>query len=518
MQPTVPTYFAGAQSTVSASLGCFLPMFLMALWLCGFLMILCLWCVRWRRISAVVREAVRLREGREVETLRRVERMHGLQKALDIRLSSASLEPGIFGIIRPVLLWPQGISPRLEDAHLETVLAHELLHVRRRDNLAAALHMAVQAIFWFYPLVWWLGGRLLEERERACDEAVLESGGNRKVYAESVLKICEFCVGAPMTCVASINGADLKKRICHIMTEGVTRDLDFSKKLLLVVAALLALITPITSGLLHPTLTHARSQPQSTADANTLVYDTVSIKSSAPAEEWGFLFGGRTFTATNITLRDLIADAYDVDATGISGGPGWLTSEKFDVHASMGPSTLDKLNALPQPQANLEREHMVQALLTDHFHLLLQHQNKELSAYSLVVDENGPKLKQAMAGDTYADGLKGPDGVPIGPHRMRSVNGELTVQSLPMTEVAKLLTGQLHRTVFDHTGLTGDYDFTLKWTPDNTQSAGPRGPESNRSGPSIFVAIRQQLGLELESQNVPMDVLVIAHATRPSEH
>ncbi len=90
--------------------------------------------------------------------------------------------------------------------------------------------------------------------------------------------------------------------------------------------------------------------------------------------------------------------------------------------------------------------------------------------------------------------------------------------SLPMREVAKLLTKQLDHTVLDHTGLTGDYDFTLNWTPDKTQPAGLRGPESNQSGPSIFTAIRQQLGLKLEPQNVPMEVLAIDHAERPSEN
>jgi bla regulator protein blaR1 len=106
-------------------------------------------------------------------------------------LSRACLEPGIFGIARPVLVWPAGISERLPDAHLEAILAHELWHVRRRDNLAAAVHMAVEAIFWFYPLVWWLGSRLLDERERACDEEVLDlvrrrAPGLRREHSESL--------------------------------------------------------------------------------------------------------------------------------------------------------------------------------------------------------------------------------------------------------------------------------------------------------------------------------------------
>ncbi|PYT70477.1 MAG: hypothetical protein DMG42_19190, partial [Acidobacteria bacterium] len=167
---------------------------LFAVWLSGFLLILFVWFARWRRISATVRKAVPLREGREVEVLRRMMAVGGVRKRIEILLACASLEPGIFGIARPVLLWPEGLSERLDDAHLEAILAHELWHVQRRDNLAAAVHMLVEAVFWFHPLLWWLGARLVEERERACDEEVLEMGKERQVYAESILKICEFCV------------------------------------------------------------------------------------------------------------------------------------------------------------------------------------------------------------------------------------------------------------------------------------------------------------------------------------
>src|SRR6202030_268940 len=114
-----------------------------ALWLCGFLAVVITWVIRWRRMSAALRNGVPLRDGREVEALRRIESAGGLRKRIQMFLSSASLEPGIFGIARPVLVWPQGISARLDDAHVEAILAHEVGHVRRRDNLFAAIHMLV---------------------------------------------------------------------------------------------------------------------------------------------------------------------------------------------------------------------------------------------------------------------------------------------------------------------------------------------------------------------------------------
>jgi bla regulator protein BlaR1 len=123
-----------------------LPSLLGATWLCGLIAVLLVWLTRWRRISAVVREAAPLHAAREVKALRRLESKAGMKPPLEMRLSPASLEPGIFGIWRPVLLWPEGISQRLGDEHLDAILAHELGHVRRRDNLAAAMHMVVSRI------------------------------------------------------------------------------------------------------------------------------------------------------------------------------------------------------------------------------------------------------------------------------------------------------------------------------------------------------------------------------------
>ena len=103
-----------------------------------------------------------------------------------------------------------GIIERLTPTQLEAVLAHELTHVWRRDNLTAAMHMIVEAVFWFHPLVWWIGARLVEERERACDEEVLRLGNEAQVYAESILKVCQFYIESPLACVSGVTGSDLR--------------------------------------------------------------------------------------------------------------------------------------------------------------------------------------------------------------------------------------------------------------------------------------------------------------------
>lgn len=239
-----------------------LPSVLAAIWICGLVVVLAAWYGRWRKISAVIREGTPLLEGREVDALRRMERIGGLRRPIRMLLSQASLEPGVFGIARPVLLWPEGISKHLDDTHLQAIIAHEVWHVRRRDNLAAAMHMLVEAIFWFHPVVWWLGARLVDERERACDEQVLALGSERQVYAESILRTCKFCAGFPLPCVSGVTGADLKRRIVHIMTTRPAHSLDFSRKLLLGGGAFAAIAIPVMFGLLHASPLRAESRAE----------------------------------------------------------------------------------------------------------------------------------------------------------------------------------------------------------------------------------------------------------------
>jgi bla regulator protein blaR1 len=525
---TMPVITPATSSTVSPSLVHLLPDSLGAVWLCGFLVVLSVSYARWRRVSAIVREAVPLLEGREVLALQRLERMGGLRKRTEILLARASLEPGIFGIARPVLVWPEGISEHLEDVHLEAIVAHELSHVRRRDNLAAAIHMVVEAIFWFHPLVWWLGARLVEERECACDEEVLELGSDRQVYAESILKTCEFCVGSPLVLVSGVTGADLKKRILRIMTEHHGRKLDFSRKLMLTAAGLLAVAAPVLIGVLHATQVRAESQAPNTS--TPYEYEAASIKpNKSDTNMVRLMFSPDGLTATNGTLQMLIHAAYGVEDHQISGGPGWLNSDHYDIEAKMDSATAEALHKLSEDQGRLERQRMLQALLADRFKLTIHRETKELPIYALVIAKNGPKIQEARPGDTYPNGFKGPDGRAGAGMFFMNGNGSVTGQGIPIENLTRLLSRQLGRTVVDKTGLTGKYDFTVKWTPDESQGAmfkgpgsGPQGsaskPPPDSSGPSIFTAIQEQLGLKLESQKGLVEILVIDHVEKPSEN
>src|SRR5579863_7658232 len=244
-QPFTPAAPAPLANKASVPIGAstVLPM----VWLCGFATVIVGWARQWRRVRRAMCAA------------------SPLDLKLPIRAMSSPerLEPGVFGIFRPVLLLPEGIADRLTPAQWQAILAHELCHVRRHDNLTAAIHMLVEAIFWFHPLVWWIGKRMVEERERACDEEVLLSAGDPEVYAEGILNVCKLYVESPLACVSGVTGSNLKKRIRAIMTERVAGNLNFAKKLALTVAGMAALAAPVAIGVMHAPRLLAQSIPQS---------------------------------------------------------------------------------------------------------------------------------------------------------------------------------------------------------------------------------------------------------------
>jgi bla regulator protein BlaR1 len=507
-----------------------LPAIVAVVWLCGIAVVVLACYLRWRRISAVMSKAVPLREGREVEFVRRLERAAGMSKKIEMRMSRTSLEPGIFGIVRPILVWPQGISERLENEHLEAILAHELCHVRRRDNLSATLHMAVEAIFWFHPMVWWLGARLVEERERACDEQVLELGSDRQVYAESILKICEFCVAFPLGFVSGVTGADLKKRIVNIMAKNSVRNLDFSRKLLLSAAGLAAVAMPVAFGVLTATQGRAQSQAQITG-AIPPVYEAVSVTpTSVKPDNSGavssrMVFHTDEFLATKVTLQELMRTIYRVEDNQIAGAPSWFKIEKFDIEAKWDKSVLDALQTLSQDQLARERKRMVEDLLADRFKLTLHRETQHLPLYELVVANNGPKLHEAKPGGTYPDGFKDADGRARA-GMMHMERGRWIGQGVPVALLVKELSRELSRglggsIIEDKTGLLGNYDFKLQWTPEESRPSIFRGSDSTpapeSSSPSLFSALPEQLGLKLELQNGPGEILVIDHVEEPAD-
>lgn len=228
-----------------------LPVVVTAVWILGAFVVLLVWVSRWRQAAAILRRASPIERGREMLLLRRLEEATGRQGRMAMRLSPERMEPGVFGVFRPVLIWPERLSERLDEEQMRAILAHEMSHERRHDNLAAAIHMVVEVLFWFHPMVWWMERRMVEERERACDEAVVRLGSSPEAYAEGLLKTCRFCVEAPLVFVSGITGADLTRRVRAIMTLRLGLKLGLKEKVLLAIAAAVVVGGPVTFGVVR---------------------------------------------------------------------------------------------------------------------------------------------------------------------------------------------------------------------------------------------------------------------------
>lgn len=463
------------------------PILLLVLWCSGSVGVLLFWSFRWWRIIAAVRRALPLESGRELEAQRRLEQLKGFATQIKIATSASALEPGVVGIFHPVLLLPAGIADRLTDAQLEAIIAHELCHVRRRDNLAAALNMLVEAVFWFHPLVWWIGARLVDERERACDEEVVRLGSEPQAYAEGILKVCQFYLESPLVCVAGVTGSNLKKRIEDIMRNRMTRNLDLARKLLLITLGAVAVVAPVVIGLLNPTAGQAQDQVE--AQGSTVV---VALKPSQPATEGPnrrhFVVrqpGSSEWKMTGATLNDVIRWAYNVRDPQITGGPAWLAIDRYDINGKTEES-------ISNPQFDVQSRKALQALLADRFKLTFHREMQERPVYGLVVGRNGLKTKEVVLDKTKLWDL-----FKIGPP------GHMTGTQITMQQLAyPFLSDFADRIVVDKTGLQGVYNITLDWTWGNQQS--------------LFAAVQDQLGLDVNPQTGPIKMFVVDHAEKPS--
>jgi beta-lactamase regulating signal transducer with metallopeptidase domain/ABC-type Fe3+ transport system substrate-binding protein len=205
------------------------------IWLAGAGLVSLLWVTRWLRLRSLVADATELPGAGT------------LAMPIPVLETASSIEPGIAGVFKPVLLLPKGIVGRLSTPRLQAVLAHELEHWRRRDNLTASLQMVVEILFWFHPLVWWIGAQLVREREHACDESVLRSIGQPDDYAEGILDICQHYVAPPLRS-AAISGGDLRLRIQKITANLTPETLSMGKKFLLAGLAVTLVAVPVLLG------------------------------------------------------------------------------------------------------------------------------------------------------------------------------------------------------------------------------------------------------------------------------
>jgi uncharacterized protein (TIGR03435 family) len=208
------------------------------------------------------------------------------------------------------------------------------------------------------------------------------------------------------------------------------------------------------------------------------------------------------FKAQNVTAMELVRYAFGMPETRITGGPSWMRSAKWDMEAKSDPATDAQLRGLDSAPAREQKQHMLQALLTDRFGLRVHQETRELPIYALVVAKGGPRFQPSkINGTTVNNG-----------------NASITVTGTDHTValLAEQLSRSLGRIVVDQTGLDGRFELSLKWTPDD--AAAGSGTALAETGPSIFTAIQEQLGLKLESRKGPVPILVIDHIDLPSQN
>jgi bla regulator protein BlaR1 len=488
-QMTQPfTLPVAAVATPSAAPALPLTALLIAVWFCGIAVVLGRWFMRWRRIRIAVRSASPL----------------PVCAPIQVMSSPTRLEPGVCGIFRPVLLLPEGIADRLTPAQFAAILAHELSHVRRRDNLVAGIHMVVEALFWFHPLVWWIGARMVEERERACDEEVLRRGSDPEVYAAGILKVCRLYLESGLACAAGVTGADLKKRIEAIMTNRIVLGMTFTRKLLLAAAGVAAVAGPIGIGIINAPRSHAQTQAG-------LKFEVASVKPADPNLRGMRLniTPGNGLLASGVTLKTLVEFAYDVQDFQISGGPGWMRTDRYEILAKPDrPEESAESREATEAQRKVLLEHLrerTRALLAERFQLSVHRESEDRPVYILALAKNGHKLQEPteQTGITRNRGLISGNGA--------------TVEML-----AHVLGFTLGRPVLDRTGVTGTYKFKMEWTEESVGMKEKGGAISTDAtpadplGPSIFSAIQEQLGLKLEAGKGPVEIIVIDRAEKPT--
>ena len=250
-----------------------------------------------------------------------------------------------------------------------------------------------------------------------------------------------------------------------------------------------------------------RSQGSSRIDdpnSNLLKFDAVSVRPAGNVSTTMLMLTPDGISATNVPLQLILRQAFGVEDDRLIGVPGWANDKHYDIQAKVTADDVPALKKITREQ----RFAMLQPVLQERFQLKFHREMKELQGYALVIAKGGPKIKESAPEDPAGTNSSGQRHLSLitGPGRLESKGTQ--IGSLAH-QLSFILGGQ---TVVDKTGLTGNYDYTLQWTPDN----GSEAESPADSAPSIFTALREQLGLRLESEKVNANVVVIDQVEPPT--
>jgi bla regulator protein BlaR1 len=302
---------------------------LFSIWVGGALFVGLRWLLAWRAADLIAR-AARPAPGAPA----------------DARVTDADIEPAVARVFHPVVLLPAALLGRLSAPQMSAVLAHEHEHIERHDNLKANFHRLVETLFWFHPAVWWIGRQMVEERERACDERVLENGHAGADYAAGILAVCRHSRAGTFVSAAATSG-DLTRRVRYILGNARPASLSAVKALSLFLATVATTAAPLFAGAV---VEGAHRQELLIVNARALGAAEFSISPAAGSAGRAqyVIAAPNEVVIRNGTLRDLVAIAYGVERWRVVGGPDWLDSPRYDLRAvpQMPVSDPENLNLL----------------------------------------------------------------------------------------------------------------------------------------------------------------------------
>lgn len=280
-----------------------------AIWALGVAMLLLRWFLQWRAVRSMLASAPQL----------------AMDLPVPVHVTSSDLGPGVFGVFRPVVILPHTVLRELSPAQMQAVLAHEMCHVRRHDNLTAAIHKCVEVMFWFHPLVWWIGANLLRERETACDETVIEEGYEQVVYAESILNVCRLGMAAQFSGMAASTGGSLKERLISIMSDQRASPIDHVRFALLFVALMLSCYGPIAAGVVTGAI-------RESAHSGPITFETIRLlPADAGWRSAQFDPVAGQLSLKNVSLRHLISLAYP--SSRVNSDPELIDRIHYNIEA-----------------------------------------------------------------------------------------------------------------------------------------------------------------------------------------
>jgi uncharacterized protein (TIGR03435 family) len=452
---------------------------------------------------------------------------------VEVRLHDAVPGPVTCGLIRPVVLLPVDARAWSRD-DLCRALIHELEHVRRADWVGQCAARVACAIYWFHPLVWMAWRELALEAERACDDAVVRRADAGDYAGQLVGLARRLSEASHPPLPAMARARDLPTRVRAVLDHAQERGRAGAARLAVTVAVVMLTVAAIAP-------LRAVAQPQSAAlvaddadPASLPSFEVASIRRNTSGEEERFFQrqpGGR-FNVRNMPLRALITFAYDLQGFQLQGGPDWITADRFDIVAKAegDPEPV----SLGSPGGDPLRL-MLRSLLAERFNLVMHEETRELPIFELVVARRdgtlGPQLRPASvdcneeaAARRAAERAGAPPRAGVAPNgpgtcglTMNPVR--IAFGGMPLSALTGGLAGMVGRVVVDRTGLTGNWEFELKFAPDPARL--PPGidlPPIDDTLPSLFTALEEQLGLKLEPSRGPVEVMVIDSVEQPEEN